>query len=415
VDAQWNISWVRDMAYAVAGLARAGHLDEARAALEFQLNAPRGRHTAEVGMPYRISITRYFGNGEEESDCNADGPNVEFDGFGLFLWSLGEYLRAGGDASIVEAHWPVISAEIADVLVSLVDDSGVISADSSIWEVHWNGRQRRFTYTSLAAVRGLCEAAEMARGRGDDDAAMRYQTTAESIRAALISRHTDRRGALVQSAEDLIAGHNYVDAATVEAINWGIVDPSGRVAQATLASLLDNLTVATGTGLMRNDDGGWYDSQEWVFVDFRLMPALAAAGMTERSDDIRTWLEGQARENDLMFSELHEANSGAYAGSIPMIGFGAGAYLVALSGEGVAEAACGSYAVEPLAPISDGGTGADGGVGPDGGSCAAGLVLGDGGCVDRPEGGGCSTTGAPPRGALVFVLLAFVGARRRSS
>jgi len=412
VDAQWNISWVRDMAYAVAGLARSGHLDEARAALEFQLMAPRGRHTAEVGMPYRISITRYFGNGEEESDCNADGPNIEFDGFGLFLWSLGEYLRSGGDASIVEDHWPVISGEIADVLVSLVDDSGVIAADSSIWEVHWNGRQRRFTYTSLAAVRGLCEAADLAASRGDDSAATRYRDTAESIRGALISRHTDTRGAFTQSAEDLIAGHNYVDAATVEAINWGIVHPQGQIAQATLTSLLDNLTVATGTGLMRNDDGGWYDSQEWVFVDFRLMPALGAAGMTERRDRIRAWLEGQALENDLMFSELHEADSGAYAGSIPMVGFGAGAYLVALSGEGVADAACGAYPDDAITPPpTDGGTSPDGGPLDDGG-----VPPVDGSTGPPDDDGGCAATGRPHADhlwlALVFALLAV---RRRVS
>ncbi len=181
-DAQWNIAWVRDMAYAVVGLARAGHLDEARAALEFELAAPRGRHEAEVGMPYRISVTRYFGDGQEDSDCNADGPNVEFDGFGLFLWSLGEYLRAGGDRAVLDAHWDVVSGEIADVLVSLVDDSGVIAPDSSIWEVHWNGKQRRFTYTSLAAVRGLCDAAELAELEGDADASGRYRATAEGIR-----------------------------------------------------------------------------------------------------------------------------------------------------------------------------------------------------------------------------------------
>ena len=58
------------------------------------------------------------------------------------------------DLEAVRGWWPVIRGEIADVLVSLVDDSGVIAADSSIWEVHWNGRQRRFTYTSPAAGGG---------------------------------------------------------------------------------------------------------------------------------------------------------------------------------------------------------------------------------------------------------------------
>ena len=35
----WNISWVRDMAYATVGLVRSGHYAEAKGALRFQLNA----------------------------------------------------------------------------------------------------------------------------------------------------------------------------------------------------------------------------------------------------------------------------------------------------------------------------------------------------------------------------------------
>ncbi|MCP4500204.1 MAG: hypothetical protein GY822_09620 [Deltaproteobacteria bacterium] len=157
VSAQWNISWVRDMAYATAGLARAGHLDEALDALLFQLRAPRGRHEDDVGMPYRISITRYFGNGDEESDCNVNGPNIEFDGFGLFLWSMGEYLRAGGDAELLRPYWAVIDEEIGDVLLSLRETNGLLRADSSIWEVHTQGQERHFAYTSLAGARGLCD------------------------------------------------------------------------------------------------------------------------------------------------------------------------------------------------------------------------------------------------------------------
>ena len=31
---RWNIAWVRDMAYAVVALARSGHTDEAKAAID---------------------------------------------------------------------------------------------------------------------------------------------------------------------------------------------------------------------------------------------------------------------------------------------------------------------------------------------------------------------------------------------
>src|SRR5690606_18548326 len=131
----WNISWVRDMAYAVVALARSGHLAEARAALEFQLGADSGHYQAEVGAPYQISITRYFGDGVEETDFNEHGPNIEFDGFGLFLWTLHEYLDGGGEASWIGDIWAEVSGKVADPLVSLQEPSGLIAADSSIWEV----------------------------------------------------------------------------------------------------------------------------------------------------------------------------------------------------------------------------------------------------------------------------------------
>lgn len=348
VDAQWNIAWVRDMAYAVAGLIAAGHYPEARAALAFQLTAPPGRHTLEVGRPYRLSVTRYFGNGAEESDCNADGPNIEFDGFGLFLWTLGLYVDATDDVTLLTDHYATIRDEIADVLVSLVEPSGVITADSSIWEVHYNGKQRRFTYTSLAAVRGLCDAAALATRLGKSDDAARYTETARGIADALIANHTAPNNVLAQSAEDLASGSGYLDAATVEAVNWGIIAPDGPIATATRAALLHHLTVATGHGLMRNDDGDDYDSQEWVFVDLRLLPTLPDG---PKKTDLGLWLLDQANANDLQISELLDAEKGTYRGSIPMVGFGAGAYLISTAPP--MPAACGAYADAPPVVVAD--------------------------------------------------------------
>jgi MYXO-CTERM domain-containing protein len=433
LDAQWNIAWVRDMAYATAALARGGHLDEARDALRFQLEAPRGEHVDKVGRPYRISITRYFGNGAEESDCNADGPNIEFDGFGLFLWSLGEYVRAGGSVEDVRPYWPVLRDEIADVLVSLVGSDGVILPDSSIWEVHWNGRQRRFTYTSLAAARGLCDAASIATALGETADAARYATAGAGVRDAVVRNHTDARGVLAQSAEDLAAGRGYMDAAAIEALNWGIVDPTGRVASATVRALRENLTVPHGRGLMRNDDGGWYDSQEWVFIDLRL---AAATRGTPEAEALLGWIDAQAARNRGNISELHEATTADYRGSVPMVGFGAGARILAGLDFPI-EAACGAFAPEPAAPPLvdagpprdpiDAGSGVPGrsDAGLDGGVADAGRAdASPAGCVgaacgSADDGCGCAVPGArsrSPKAGLVLALLALVGlgARRRT-
>lgn len=374
IDSTWNISWVRDMAYATAALARSGHLAEARDALLFQLRAPRGQYEDYVGRPYRISLTRYFGDGREESDCNTDGPNIEYDGFGLFLWSLGEYLRAGGDLEPFRAEWSVLETEIADVLASLVDATGTIRPDSSIWEVHWNGKQRKFTFTSITGARGLCDAALVASKLGQDAAAQRWTKAGAALRDALVRNHSDRRGTLAQSTEDLARGYGYLDAATVEALNFGLVDLKGRVASATVAALRENLTVAHGRGLMRNDDGDWYDSQEWTFVDLRLASALSGSA---EGNALYDWVFAQAAANDGYVAELGDPKTADALGSVPMVGFGAGALVLArLAGPN--DAACGAYAPEPDPPASpDAGTATDGGAPnpePDPGcGCGAGF------------------------------------------
>src|SRR5271165_4998929 len=127
---QWNISWVRDMAYAVVGLVRSGHFAEAKAAIAFQLGAQVGGYESYVGAPYQISVVRYYGNGTEWSDSNADGPNIEFDGFGLFLWELDAYVAGTGDTASLATWWPLVKSKVADVLVGLQEPAGLIKPDS---------------------------------------------------------------------------------------------------------------------------------------------------------------------------------------------------------------------------------------------------------------------------------------------
>ncbi len=354
---QWNITWVRDMAYAVVGLARSGHYAEARAALGFEMGATVGGYEQYVGVPYQISVVRYFGDGTEESDSNQNGPNIEFDGFGLYLWSLAEYVKASGDTQALGQWWPVVSAKVADVLVHLQESTGVIAPDSSIWEVHWNGNQRHFAYTTLAAANGLCRASELAMAAGDSANATKYASAGAMARDAIITKLRAPDGTIGQSLEALASGTGWLDASELEAIDWGLVDPTLHTAAATLTSIENGLVPPSGRGWMRDNLGAWYDSQEWVFIDLRAARALELAGMTSTSVASLAWNVGQASDNFGEFSELHDAVTADYAGASPMVGFGAGAYLVALADRGSAGSpACGAYANESPNPIVDAGS-----------------------------------------------------------
>jgi GH15 family glucan-1,4-alpha-glucosidase len=407
----WNISWVRDMAYATVGLVKSGHYAEAKAALGYELQANVGAYESYLGgdgdaggVPYQISICRYYGNGTEWSDSNSNGPNIEFDGFGLFLWALDQYVTASGDTSLLTTYWAsTIKPKVADVLVHLQDPSGLISADSSIWEVHWDGQQRHFTYTTAAAANGLCSAARVAAKAGDTTSASTYLTHGQMARDALISQLRGPGGALGQSTEAIASGTSWLDASVIEAINWGLIDPAGPTAQATMSAMQANLTVADGEGFMRDQSGGSYDSQEWVFVDLRSARAFSLGGNATFSTNLFAWNTEQSADNFGEISELYSPLSGDYEGSPPMVGFGAGAYILTLAERGTAVTpTCGAFATEPGAGNdggveSDAGTGRDSGTPPgDAGSSMDATADTGGGSMSDAESGtspdGSSTT-----------------------
>lgn len=460
----WTYAWIRDGAYAIKAMAQLGMQSQAHDALAFYLNAEAGRfrdwtELADYGMPdYQITLVRYYGFGIEETDFNDYGPNLEFDGFGLFLWALRAYEHATGDTSLADDNYDVIADRIADVIVELVEPtSGLLRADSSIWETHWEGRERHWAYTNITAVRGLCDAADIAERNGDEGRAELWRDTALDIREAIAARLTDDAGMIASNLEELQAGQGYYDAAVLDAIAMGLFDPEGEIAQGTLAGLDDALLVpASEVGWSRNDDrfdheglsdispwGSDYDSAEWVITDLRGAIAKRDAGETDRSDGILDWVTRQSQANYLMVAETYEENTGEYKFNTPMLGFGAGAYSLALFHRAGLEVtpACGAYYGD------EGGTGETGGdtdsggdtdTSADGSSTAgegtsagptdptvdpsgasgisetlSGSSSGDGSGA-AGDGGGCSCSAGEDggAGALGFLLLG-LGLRRR--
>lgn len=322
---QWNITWVRDMAYSVVALSETGHFAEARAALEFQLRAGSGNFQSFVGVPYQVSVCRYTGDGLEESDQNENGPNIEFDGFGLFLWSASRYVALSGDKDFLSTYWAGIHDQISEPLVQLVEPySSVVKSDSSIWEVHWNGQQKQYTYSSLAAVAGFCGASELAHAEGDEATARRYRNLARTMRSAIQKNNIDTNNVLASSIDELRTGKSYSDAAVLDAWGLNLFDATQPIYAATLASLAKTLTLPSG-GFFRNDNGGAYDAQEWIFVDMRRAASELRIGSVGPE---YAWVVAQSAKNANLIAELYDHDTADYAGSVPMVGFGAGAFIL---------------------------------------------------------------------------------------
>ena len=391
----WNISWVRDQAFAIDGMLDAGMLPESRAALEFWWRDQSGRGQwvccdrdggPWVGSPYALSVVRYFGNGNEETDVNGQGPNVEFDGFGLALAVTERYVVATGDQAFLVSHQQAIFDRTADVLVGLIEPSGptagLIRADSSIWETHWyDGGRQHTTFTQAAAVRGLDAAARLAARLGDSAREVRYQSAAATIRQAIVTRLVNPTTNILRASDQQT--RNYLDAAASAAYLWDAIAVTHPSATATLAAFDAGLrNEQTGHGYRRNDDGGEYDLREWVSVD--LWMAQLRYRRTERAagDALLAWVTAQARLNFDVVPENYDRVTADYIGEVPMLGFGAAAYITTIVARG---------AVPPITPEQDG----------------------EPGTPSAASGCGCGSSGTSNVGMMVAVGLLVICINRR--
>lgn len=411
----WHTGWVRDAQYAIAALARSGHGDRAKDALNFFLNADAGRYPSYLGnVPYRISTVRYYGDGQEEADYSGQpSRNIEIDGWGLFLWAARTYVDATGDVSWLAATtkkgdtvYDAIKNGVAEPLIANLEPSGMTIADASIWEVHWGNRQH-FVYTSAATARGLCDMATLARRAGKTDDIARYKQYAQKAADALKTNFIDSQQVLAGSLERLASGANYRDGATIEVVNWSLIAPMDAIATATLGAMSYLQTPAGGYKRVEGSQDP-YDTNEWILLDLRASAAFRRQGDSAKADNLLGWVTSQASVNFNLLPELYNTSAsagqiGAYTGSIPMVGYGAGAYtLTMLDRVGLVEHTdCGDH---DLMDYPDAGitlpTGGDAGTGGNGYSGRTGIAC-------ACQGGGSAGDGA------VLLLAGLLVVRRR--
>ncbi len=414
----WHSGWVRDAVYAIVAMARTGHHAEAKAALNFFLDAEANKFGSVLNdVTYRITTVRYFGTGEEEADFSGQPTrNIEIDGWGLFLWAARVYVDESGDTDWLgettrygEIVYDVIKDEVAEALAANLEPNGMAIADASIWEVHWGNREH-FLYTTATTARGFCDMAALSRRYESTDDQQRYATLSANAVTSMRELFVDQNNVIAGSIERLASGSDYRDGATVEAFTWRLIPPNDPIATATINDFSFLRTPAGGYKRVEGS-GDPYDTDEWILIDLRASDVFRAVGQTGRADQILAWVVGQASVNYNLIPELYNTASsrgaiGAYAGSIPMVGYGAGAYqLSILERAGSHEFDdCGtvdpdSYPDAGPLDLPDAGPQVDGGFGIDGGRTGIACV--------------CNTSAAPTADWWLIGLVTLLLARPR--
>lgn len=348
-DSSWFMTWARDMAYAAVALARMGHRDEARAAVLAYFNArPTGKlKHLTGGADYQISVVRYFGDGSEEPFFTNEGStNVEFDSWGLALWVLGEYLQRYDDPALLQQatyrgrlYESALDYVVKPLLANLekYDQGLIVAADTSIWEERQKDK-KHFAFSTAVAIVALQNFAEIARRMGDD-----HTRTSVLSQIALLEKGFNaafiRGGTLRGTLEEGIK--NDIDGALLAVINFGIVtDPS--VVRSTV-DRMELLKVASG-GYRRvrgtyTDPSVyeyWYEKQEFLLVNFSLAEVYRRMGRNSEASAIITRIVDKAAADHNLIPEMYVAEDcqlfhgaiGDPTGAMPIVGYGAGAYIL---------------------------------------------------------------------------------------
>jgi GH15 family glucan-1,4-alpha-glucosidase len=362
-DGVWFTPWVRDMAYATVAFARMGHQAEARTALLAYFNArPTGKMREQTkGADYQVSVVRYFGNGAEEPFFTQEGStNIEFDDWGEVLWALGVYMQQFNDPALLATPtWRGSLYESArdfvvkPLLANLEPyrDGQIVAADTSIWEERQKDK-KHFAFSTAMAIVGLRSFAEVARSAHDGQTAADVLHHVEQLQAGFnvaFIRNGKLRGTLEEGVK------NDIDGALLPIINFGVVtDPA--VIRNTIERM-ELLKVASG-GYRRvrstyTDPAVfeyWYERQEFLFVDFSLAelyrrlarnPGSPATdprrgrGNTEADAIVGRIVDKAAADHNII-PEMYVALScplfpgaiGDPTGARPMVGYGAGVYIL---------------------------------------------------------------------------------------
>jgi GH15 family glucan-1,4-alpha-glucosidase len=348
-DGVYFTPWVRDMACALVAFVRMGHQAEARAGLLAYFNAqPTGKMRAQTaGADYQISVVRYFGDGSEEPFFTEEGAtNIEFDDWGLALWVLGEYVRKFDDPHLLNTAtyrgllYPSARDFVVKPLLANLESYGggeIVAADTSIWEEHQKDK-KHFAWSTAMAIVGLKNFAEIARRAGDESARTNALAHVAQLRkgfAAAFIRDGKLHGTLEPGMK------NDIDGALLAIINFGVVTDPALVRDTV--ERMELLKVASG-GYKRVRSNYtdpaifeyWYEKEEFLFVDFSLAEVDRRLGNAAASDAMLKRIVSKAAADHNIIPEMYVAvpcqlfpgRIGDPTGALPMIGYGAGEYIL---------------------------------------------------------------------------------------
>jgi GH15 family glucan-1,4-alpha-glucosidase len=279
----YHYAWLRDGAFCAHALDLAGERESALAFHEWAARSVEAHRSlvegaiAEVGAgrtppPEAMPPARYTLDGSLERSDDEPWPNFQPDGYGMWLWALGEHV----DGNVLPDGW----SETVELVARYLQATWQLKC-FSCWE-ELDGGEHASTLGAVAA--GLNAAARLL----DDE---RWAAEAGRAKAHLLDRfvHGDRFGR--GPADERLDG-----SLLWLAVPFGVLPADDPRIAATVAAIQNELVGPSG-GLYRYRGDTYYGGGEWILLACSLGWHAALAGDRETLARAREWVRAQAGAN----------------------------------------------------------------------------------------------------------------------
>ena len=315
----YRYTWIRDSAFMLRSLYRLGFDWEAVEFFGFLIDA---LSSGDLNRQFELQIMYGIGGERDLTERTLDhlsgyrgarpvrvGNGAwnqrQHDVWGMILDALDVQFRREA-SQIVMPVWEGLAGFVEAALRHWHEP------DQGIWEVR--GDPKHFTASKVMCWVAAERGANLARERGDDERAQRWQAGADEIKAEVLDKGVSSRGVFRQHYET-----DELDASLLLLPIVGFLPPGDERVKATVLAIADELTKDDLVLRYRVDatDTG-FEGEEGTFTicSFWLVTALTMIGQTERAHALCQKLLSFAGPL-LLYAEEIDTTTGQHLGNFP--------------------------------------------------------------------------------------------------
>lgn len=314
----YRYTWIRDTAFMLRALHSLGFdweafeyfafiLDTVRAGVadnDFELQIMYGIGGEKDLTEHTLDHLSGYGGARPVRIGNGAYDQQQHDVWGMLLDSVREHQRNGGQIA------PPVWAGIAGLVDTAITKCA--EPDQGIWEMR--GPPRHFVASKVMCWVAAQRGAELAHGRGADDAEARWIKAADDIKAEVLAKGVSDRGVFRQHYDT-----DNLDASLLLIPIMGFLPPDDDRVKATVLAIADELTkddLVLRYRVDDNDDGLSGEEGTFTICSFWLVSALALIGELERARKLFEKLLSFAGPLHLYAEEIDTA-TGQHLGNFP--------------------------------------------------------------------------------------------------